>query len=134
MRDIVIGNAIIADGSGRSSYKGDIYLHEGKISRISRTENGSERNIDKSAKYIDGKGKTAAPGFIDTHCHDNYYIFHDHMVKPKLMQGVTTEVNGNCGFSSAPLNKKYFDDLKSYDEHMLKGINMPAEWESMTTE
>jgi N-acyl-D-amino-acid deacylase len=51
---------------------------------------------------VDGGGKTLAPGFIDAHTHDDLYAIRAPEVLPKLSQGVTTVIAGNCGFSAAP--------------------------------
>jgi N-acyl-D-amino-acid deacylase len=43
-----------------------------------------------------------APGFIDTHTHDDCALLNTEM-SAKASQGVTTVVTGNCGISAAPL-------------------------------
>jgi len=48
------------------------------------------------------------------HSHDELIFFKDAFNKPKLSQGVTTVVTGNCGLSVAPVNKETLDVLKSY--------------------
>ena len=65
---------------------------------------------------IDAEGLVVAPGFIDTHAHSDFTILADPRAEGKVSQGVTTEINGNCGMSAAPLFNKAFerrqDDLK----------------------
>jgi N-acyl-D-amino-acid deacylase len=65
---------------------------------------------------IDAEGLIVAPGFIDTHAHSDFTILADPRAEGKVSQGVTTEINGNCGMSAAPLFNKAFerrqDDLK----------------------
>jgi len=48
------------------------------------------------------------------HSHDDLIFFKDIYNKPKLLQGVTTVVMGNCGLSPAPLNPETIEDLKAY--------------------
>lgn len=48
-------------------------------------------------------GLVVAPGFIDTHSHSDLQILVDPEVRPKVMQGITTEILGQDGISMAPL-------------------------------
>ena len=48
------------------------------------------------------------PGFIDTHSHSDFSIPDDPRSVAAIMQGITTQVVGQCGFSAAPL--KPLDD------------------------
>src|SRR6476659_9675673 len=51
---------------------------------------------------IDAAGLTLAPGFIDVHTHDDTNVVRAPEMWPKLSQGVTTVVVGNCGISASP--------------------------------
>ena len=59
---------------------------------------------DRAAEEIDIQGKCLAPGFIDTHTHDDHACMAATTMAPKISQGVTTVVVGNCGVSLAPLD------------------------------
>ena len=48
-----------------------------------------------------------APGFIDVHAHDDAAVVRDPSVDFKIMQGVTTDVVGNCGAGVAPANAAF---------------------------
>ena len=48
-------------------------------------------------------GKIVAPGFIDVHTHDDGALLSEDGMDPKISQGVTTVIAGNCGISLAPL-------------------------------
>ena len=43
------------------------------------------------------------PGFIDAHTHDDRIVLDAPDMLPKISQGVTTVVAGNCGISLAPV-------------------------------
>ena len=51
----------------------------------------------------DLKGRALSPGFIDTHTHDDRIVLDAPDMLPKISQGVTTVVTGNCGISLAPV-------------------------------
>ena len=44
-----------------------------------------------------------APGFIDVHTHDDTAVIRTPAMLPKLSQGVTTVIVGNCGISASPV-------------------------------
>src|SRR5699024_5916619 len=52
---------------------------------------------------VDGRGSCLSPGFIDVHTHDDTNVIRTPEMLPKLSQGVTTVVVGNCGISAAPV-------------------------------
>ncbi len=60
-----------------------------------------------SDRVIDVTGQIIAPGFIDVHTHDDLICITQPDMTPKISQGVTTVVVGNCGISAPPLR---FDD------------------------
>ena len=105
--DSVIRNGKIFDGTGNPWYKADIGIADGKIKTI------SNRIMDENAdRIIDAKGKVVSPGFIDTHSHDDAYVIIDPQCSQKVLQGVTTTVIGNCGFSLTPMADEHCDDWK----------------------
>jgi N-acyl-D-amino-acid deacylase len=48
---------------------------------------------------IDASGLVVAPGFIDAHTHDDRLMLSGGGMAPKVRQGITTVVGGNCGVS-----------------------------------
>ena len=55
-----------------------------------------------AASIVDAAGLVLAPGFIDSHTHDDTNVIRTPQMLPKLSQGVTTVIVGNCGISAAP--------------------------------
>ena len=95
--DLIIRNARLIDGTGAPSRQGAIAVADDRIVAI------GELGDAKGAVEIDAGGKAVAPGFIDTHTHDDRALLVDPLMTPKVSQGVTTVVTGNCGVSLAPL-------------------------------
>ncbi len=94
---LVIKNGFVVDGSESSGFFADVEIAGDKINRISKTSLSSDHVIDAS-------GMTVSPGFIDIHSHSDYHILLNPYAESKIRQGVTTEVNGNCGYSIAPVD------------------------------
>jgi N-acyl-D-amino-acid deacylase len=92
--DLTFRNVTIIDGSGAPGYAADVEVREGRITSIGAA-GGARREVD-------GTGLTLAPGFIDTHSHDDGAFVRYPGMEFKLAQGVTTDISGNCGFSAAP--------------------------------
>ena len=95
--DLIIRNARLIDGTGAPSAHGDIAINDDRIAEL-----GDLRETT-GATEIDAGGKAVAPGFIDVHTHDDRALLVDPLMAPKVSQGVTTVVTGNCGVSLAPL-------------------------------
>jgi len=68
--------------------------------RVVSIESGSTR----ASTVIDARGCLVAPGFIDMHTHSDFTLPVHPTAEAKLLQGVTTDVTGNCGFSPFPVN------------------------------
>ena len=98
MIDLVIRNATVIDGTRAPRFQADIGVAEGKIVEIGSVSG-------KAKQEIDATGKIAAPGFIDAHTHDDRLMLSSPDMAPKVSQGVTTVVAGNCGISLAPAPK-----------------------------
>ncbi len=104
MYDLIIKNGAVIDGTGSPAYHCDIAISDGKIVRMAR-------NItEDSKKYIDAKGLTVTPGFIDSHSHsDNAMLEFPDMIE-KIEQGITTSIAGQCGSTLAPIQKGVTDE------------------------
>jgi len=118
--DVVIKRAQVVDGTGNPAYKSDIGLAEGKIAALE-----PDLGQPEAGRIIEAEGLVASPGFIDVHSHDDAYVLKEPAAGQKVMQGVTTVVVGNCGFSLAPNPDDRGDYLAKIAMLMGGGV-MPA--------
>ncbi len=93
----VIANVTVLDGSGGPSRASDVWLDGERIDHLAAPGLSHGR-----ATVMAGDGLVLAPGFIDVHSHADRSPFANEPDTTKLLQGITTEVVGNCG--SSPLD------------------------------
>lgn len=94
--DVTIRGATIFDGTGGKSYVADLAIDKDRIAMVGRLEDRS------GTLEIDAAGLALAPGFIDVHSHDDFAVLLTPEMDFKVMQGVTTDIVGNCGMGAAP--------------------------------
>ncbi len=92
--DITFRNATVIDGSGSSGFTADVEVKDGRITRVG--------SAGAAVREVDATGLVLSPGFVDTHSHDDGAFLRYPGMEFKLAQGVTSEVSGNCGFSTVP--------------------------------
>ena len=93
---IIRGGEVI-DGTGRLRYRADVAIDDDRIVAVGDLSGAIAQTV------IDAAGRIVAPGFIDVHTHDDRMLRDAGDMTPKVSQGVTTVVAGNCGISLAPL-------------------------------
>ena len=95
--DLIFRRPTVVDGSGAAGRVCDVAIDGDRISAIRDLQTHS------AAKVINAEGLMLTPGFIDVHTHDDGMALRDPAMTPKVTQGVTTVVTGNCGLSIPPL-------------------------------
>ena len=96
-RALVLKGGTVVDGTGAARFVADVRIEGERIAAV------GARISTHDADVQDVAGKIVAPGFIDVHTHDDQIVLAAPQMLPKISQGVTTVVIGNCGISLAPL-------------------------------
>jgi N-acyl-D-aspartate/D-glutamate deacylase len=97
VRSIILRGGNVCDGSGADPVPGEVLIENGRIAAVE-----APGTFEKSdAEVVDCAGKIVAPGFIDAHSHGDFRKLKFPDNRSKLLQGVTTEVDGNCGESAS---------------------------------
>ncbi len=100
--DLIIRDALLIDGSGVPPMRGDLAVTDDRIAAV-----GDLARL-KGGREIPANGLALAPGFVDTHTHDDRALLCDPLMACKVSQGVTTVITGNCGISLAPLKIDHY--------------------------
>ncbi len=98
---LVLRGGTVFDGLGSPGVVADVVVADGVIRAVAP---GVAADVT-GARTLDCTGHYVAPGFVDAHSHSDMVPLMDDAQPFKLLQGVTTEVAGNCGFSFAPLDE-----------------------------
>jgi N-acyl-D-amino-acid deacylase len=97
MYDLVLRGATVYDGLGSPGAVADVAIAGDRVAAVGT-------GLGAGHRVIDADGLAVAPGFLDPHSHSDLMPLMPHPQPFKLRQGVTTEINGNCGLSYAPVD------------------------------
>ncbi len=126
---VLLKDGLIVDGTGKPAYKGSVLLKGGRIEKISRG------NIAFRGPAMDCEGKAIAPGFVDIHSHNDWFLTtrgRTEFKTPFIEQGITTFVGGNCGFSFAGLAEDARPEhLNLIMDNLFKSGNDGISWRTM---
>ena len=99
MSSVLIRNGLVVDGTGRAAFPADVLVEGDRIADVIARPNP---NPLPHVPEIDASGCLVTPGFVDAHAHSDAYLLIEPDAPSKLSQGITTEINGQCGGSVAP--------------------------------
>ncbi len=137
MSNFIIKKATVIDGTGNNSYVSDVEVGNGIITRIGKNlyEDYVKKSLlsnflnEKKIEIYEADGLILCPGFIDIHSHSDMTIFEKNYTESRVLQGVTTDIGGNCGLSVAPANIKYWDKFR--EDMFFPTDDMSMEWQSV---
>ena len=118
MSSVLIRGGLVVDGTGREAFPADVLVEGDRIADVVERSGRAVLPRGLASTEIDATGSLVTPGFIDTHAHSDAYLLIEPDAPSKLSQGITTEINGQCGGSVAP---RY------------GAARLSSDWASMTT-
>ena len=121
MLDLLIKGGLVADGTGGPLTRWDVGVEGDRIAWLGRG------TAPSSHRVLNASGLIVAPGFVDIHTHSDISLLHTPAAEHKLLQGITTEVLGNCGLSVAPLPPGRRREIQDYMA-LLLGSSTTDEW------
>ena len=96
---LLVKNGLVVDGTGRPALKLDVVVEGDRIRDLVAPGGVKDAAADT---VVDAAGALVTPGFIDAHTHSDAYLLIEPDAPSKLAQGITTELNGQCGGSAVP--------------------------------
>ncbi len=123
MFDTKLEGATVVDGAGAPGFRADVGITGEVIAAV------GDLSREPAGTTLRASGLTLAPGFIDMHSHSDWRLWANRRAESKIRQGVTTEVVGNCGFSPAPVNPDFLEELRGFALYLPPGMDFS--WRSM---
>ncbi|TNE49908.1 MAG: hypothetical protein EP343_10280 [Deltaproteobacteria bacterium] len=120
--DILIEGAEVFDGEGGEGKRTSVGIVGDRIAYI-----GPALGAQAAKVWVNGKGCLLSPGFIDSHASTGLNYLREHAADHKIYQGVTLELIGNCGTSTAPIGPR----LQATMEQKAEQIGFAFNWSSL---
>lgn len=121
MLDLLLTGGEVHDGAGGDPVRADVGIRDGRFVNL------AEGAHEPARRTLDVTGLAVAPGFIDPHSHADLVLMLEEtaaaaLLAPRLRQGITTVLVGNCGMGAAPVGPATEPLLRA-----LNGWMTPAE-------
>lgn len=116
MSKLFISGGVVIDPRSGKMFEADVLTEEGRIAAIGAL------TAPQDAQCIDAAGQFVCPGFIDPHGHIDGHLY---TAELSLLQGITTTVGGNCGFSPLDL-QQFLGAHEAFPLHQAEMIGMCA--------
>ncbi|HUS80477.1 MAG TPA: amidohydrolase family protein, partial [Armatimonadota bacterium] len=117
--DLIIAGGTVVDGSGAPGVRADVGVRGELIAAV------GDLAAAEARQPIDATGRTVIPGIVDCHAHSDLNLLADPRGASKIMQGVTTELNGQCGLGIFPVHPQDREALAN----AVSFIAAPVQWD-----
>jgi N-acyl-D-amino-acid deacylase len=118
MFDFILQEGELIDGSGEKRRQADLAIEGGVIVGIGSLSKAP------AVKHIDCRERVVAPGFVDIHSHSDMILTIPHkqqmeLMQGRILQGITTEVVGNCGLGVFPVDDQSLDLVVRFHQYLI---------------
>lgn len=120
--DVLIKDAEVFDGKGGEGKRTSVGILGDRIAYM-----GPALGAQAAKVTVDAKGCWLSPGFIDSHASTGLNYLREQAADHKIFQGVTLELIGNCGTSTAPIGPK----LQQTMDQKAEQIGFTFNWSSL---
>jgi N-acyl-D-amino-acid deacylase len=117
VHDLLLRGGTVFDGLGVAGPTADVAIGGGVVAAVGT-------GLGRARRVLDVVGLAVAPGFVDPHTHSDMVPLTGEAHPVKLLQGVTTEVVGNCGVSFAPLDTEAAAALETVYGDLTRGLRL----------
>ncbi|MEU6265052.1 N-acyl-D-amino-acid deacylase family protein [Saccharopolyspora shandongensis] len=114
----LLTGALLADGTGTPLRPAEILIQDDRITAVEHPG-----TLPANTPRRDLTGLVLAPGFIDVHSHADNAPLLTTDDTTKILQGVTTEIVGNCGFSLAPRSTHNADTFATFLQRLFPPLD-----------
>lgn len=123
-QQLLLVGGLLIDGTGNPGFRAAVGIRDGRVTVV--RGDASEVEADRR---IDIRGSVVSPGFIDMHSHSGLVLLGGSDHKPKLHQGVTTEVIGVDGCSYAPfMRQRDLEDFVDFNAGLDGRPELAYDW------
>jgi N-acyl-D-aspartate/D-glutamate deacylase len=124
--DLVLQNGKLIDGTAAPWRRANIAIRDGRIAAISTQDLSG--NADAA---VDIGGRFVTPGFVNIHSHLDFAILGMPTMDSAVLQGITTELGGQCGQSIAPTDIADAAKIKDFYRNHWHGFDLHWDWATL---
>lgn len=117
MLDLILKTGQVVTGENKPGEILDIGIQGDRIVAV------KNRCSERACRTLHLEGRTVFPGFIDMHSHLDLAALRREHETCTILQGITTAVLGNCGFSVFPCSAAFQDEAVSFLQLLFPGAN-----------
>ncbi|MCS6830238.1 MAG: D-aminoacylase [bacterium] len=118
--DLIIRGGTVVDGTGSAPFAADVGIRGEHVAAI------GDLHTAHALCVIEAGGCCVAPGFIDIHTHSDISLLYNPQQTSALVQGITTQVVGNCGIAMGLITD---EPIFAYERRWLAPYGIRVTWE-----
>ncbi|MCL6474582.1 MAG: D-aminoacylase [Firmicutes bacterium] len=118
--DLILRGGTVVDGTGAPPVAADVGIVGERIAAIGDLREAQAHCV------LEVAGLCVAPGFIDIHTHSDISLLYNPQQTSALVQGITTQVVGNCGIAMGLITD---EPIFAYERRWLAPYGIRVTWQ-----